>query len=226
MKLVKKLAGVRKLKTSDALITTTPTEGTVRINAIAVEMIGANYNQVLSGAGQRCEIAAIGVGENGKHIYGISLCTVEGEGSKLAQPSLKKAGTLQFNNANIWSEIGGTTETNTNYLIEAEKNVVTHDEDGNFVSYEAAIESGYLDEDGCFVNDNEEEGEVAGEKAVVWFIMEFISTEPKPERKVRAKGDAGDASDDEESEEEVPTKGKGKGKNKKADDVKADDVEA
>lgn len=221
MKLVKKLAGVRKLKTSDALITTTPTEGTVRINANAVEVIGADYDQVLSEAGQRAEVAAIGVAADGKLIYGISLCNVDGEGSKLAQPSLKKAGTLQFNNANIWSEIGGTTETNTNYLIEAAKNVVTHDEDGNFVSYEDAIESGYLNEDGTFAADNEEEGEVAGEVATVWYIMEFAGTEPKPERKVRAKGDAGDDSDDEDSDEEAP-KAKGRKGGKKA----ADDVEA
>ena len=149
----KKFSGVRKSKSNSPEVVTTPTEGTTRLNEHAANILGINYNQVLSKAGSRIEIATLTAeGGNGEDNKAIALLP-EGskEGNKLASPNKKTSGTLQFNGAASWSVLGGNEETNTTYSLDAENNVVDMDEDGNYVSLQDATEQGLI-ADGAWVD--------------------------------------------------------------------------
>jgi hypothetical protein len=202
----KKFSGVRKSKSNTAELVTTPTEGTTRFNEHAAAILGVNYNQVLSKAGARIEIATLTAeGGNGEDNKAIALLP-EGskEGNKLASPNKRTSGTLQFNGAASWSVLGGDSETNTTYSLDAENNVVDMDEDGNYLTLQDATEQGLI-ADGKWVDTQsyvenegtEDEEEVvlheAGDVAIVWYILNFVSTEAKPERKKSEVADEVDA---------------------------------
>lgn len=191
----KKLANVRAPKTKEAIVRTTPTEGTIHINSNAADMLKININKVLSNDGLRAEIAVVGFADEAETqpVYGIWVLE-EGtsEGCKLSCPS-KKGGALQFNSATIWNAMGGNSETNQVYRLDADNNAVTEDENG-LVSYADAVASGFLNEDGTYAETNEDAGQVEGEKATVVYILEFVEEKAKP---VRKKG-----SDSSEEDEE------------------------
>jgi len=207
----KKFSGVRKSKSSVAELVTTPTEGTTRMNEHAAVILGVDYDAVLSKAGSRIEIAELnGEGGSDEAVKAICLLSADDEGgSRLASPNKKRSGTLQFNGAASWTMLGGTAETNTTYSLDAEKNVVDVDEDGNYVSMAQAQEAGDIDADGNWAETKtytEGEGDdaeeitlhEAGDAAAVWYLLELVGTEAKPVRK--KKDDVEEKDDNKESD--------------------------
>ena len=100
--------------------------------------------------------------------------------------------------------MGGNSEANEIFYISADNNAVTEDEDGEFVSYADAIESGFLTEDGAYAESDEDAGEVAGEAATICYILEFVASKPKPVRvkKTDTVDEGEDDSDDDDMDED------------------------
>ena len=192
----KKFSGVRRSKSNTPEIVTTPTEGTTRFNEHVAEILGVDYNKVLSKAGQRIEIASLTAeGDLGIENKAIALLP-EGstEGNKLASPNKKTSGTIQFNGAASWKALGGSVDTNTTFRIDEETNVVDLDKDGNYITLQQAIDSKTV-KNGCWAKtatyiENKgtaDEEEVIlhkiGDPVIVWYILQYVSTNPKVERK-------------------------------------------
>lgn len=181
----KSLTGIRAPKTTEAQVLTTPTPGTIRVNANAAEIMGIDYSAVNAAAkedaGVRMDV--VQVGEN---TFAVVICGAE-DGSKLSSPSSKNGGNLQFSSLPAWQNLGGDSEHRAVYTIDADKNIASEDEDGNTYTLAEAVEAGHI-VDGVYTAEAGD-GSFEGAPAMVHYILEFKENEAKPERNTGSDDD-------------------------------------
>lgn len=126
-----------------------PTEGMLRLNQPAAEMMKINYAKVTDKEGPGVRVDVLKHTTNDENVSYYIFVTSDGDGSKLAQAGGKNGGSLSFSSANAYSVLGGKptqpgdTETVTKVYSPGPAVVIVGG-DGVNVTLEEAVAKGMV----------------------------------------------------------------------------------
>lgn len=172
-------------------IMATPTGSTIRLNEAAAKLLGVSYDKVL-GDGEY--IAAGTVNADGKPVTVFILVDAKSEldKAKLASPTKKNGGSLQFASAGVHADLNGDNENNVVWNFDKRYDV---DDEGNAVELKDGETAKGTEAFGVSYFETRPAGTIGGSKRKK-------KKATNPDGTGAAAGANGDGSEEEEEEEE------------------------
>lgn len=114
------LTNVKAPRNDEGTLTTTPTDGNMRISPLGAQLMGVGDEDYLAGV--------LGEDANGDDVFALfkgapGTETEAPVGAKLASPSGKPGSSLNFSSANLYEKLGGGQGKNRVWKIDAENKV-------------------------------------------------------------------------------------------------------